>query len=72
MLNLLQNVGGARHPGPRHGDRRDRPRHRPVADRRLAVPSGLLLQLVQDGHSFTYALLLSALLTLAFRLITAG
>jgi ribose transport system permease protein len=35
----------------------------------LAVPSGLLLQLVQDGHSFWNALLLSALLTLAFGLI---
>src|SRR6185503_17744851 len=35
----------------------------------LAVPSGLVLQLVQDGHSFWYSLLLSALLTLAFGLI---
>jgi ribose transport system permease protein len=35
----------------------------------LAVPSGLVLQLVQDGHSFWYAVLLSALLTLAFGLI---
>jgi ribose transport system permease protein len=35
----------------------------------LAVPSGLLLQLVQDGNSFWSALLLSALLTLAFGLI---
>ena len=35
----------------------------------LAVPSGLVLQLVQDGDTFWYALLLSALLTLAFGLI---
>jgi ribose transport system permease protein len=35
----------------------------------LAVPSGLVLQLVQDGHTFWYALLMSALLTLAFGLI---
>ena len=35
----------------------------------LAVPSGLVLQLVQDGNTFWYALLLSALLTLAFGLI---
>src|SRR5215470_8432027 len=35
----------------------------------LAVPSGLVLQLVQDGHSFWYSLLLSALLTLAFGLV---
>ena len=35
----------------------------------LAVPSGLVLQLVQDGDPFWYALLLSALLTLAFGLI---
>lgn len=35
----------------------------------LAVPSGLLLQLVQDGNSFWYSLLMAALLTLAFGLI---
>jgi ribose transport system permease protein len=35
----------------------------------LAVPSGLVLQLVQDGHSFSYSLLVSALLALAFGLI---
>jgi ribose transport system permease protein len=35
----------------------------------LAVPSGLVLQLVQDGNSFWYSLLLSALLTLAFGLV---
>jgi ribose transport system permease protein len=35
----------------------------------LAVPSGLVLQLVQDGDTFWYALLLSALLTLAFGLV---
>jgi ribose transport system permease protein len=35
----------------------------------LAVPSGLVLQLVQDGHSFWYSLLLSALLTFAFGLV---
>ncbi len=34
----------------------------------LAVPSGLVLQLVQDGDSFWHSLLLSALLTLAFGL----
>ncbi|SKA32257.1 ribose transport system permease protein [Enhydrobacter aerosaccus] len=34
----------------------------------LAVPSGLLLQLVQDGDSFSHALLMAALLTLAFGL----
>jgi ribose transport system permease protein len=32
----------------------------------LAVPPGVVLQLVQDGHSLSYALLLAALLTLAF------
>lgn len=35
----------------------------------LAVPSGLVLQLVQDGDTFWYALLQSALLALAFGLI---
>ncbi len=35
----------------------------------LAVPPGVVLQLVQDGHSLSYALLLAALLTLAFGLI---
>jgi ribose transport system permease protein len=35
----------------------------------LAVPPGVVLQLVQDGHSLPYALLLAALLTLAFGLI---
>jgi ribose transport system permease protein len=35
----------------------------------LAVPPGLVLQLVQNGDSFSYALLMAALLTLAFGLI---
>jgi ribose transport system permease protein len=35
----------------------------------LAVPPGVVLQLVQDGHSLSYALLLATLLTLAFGLI---
>lgn len=35
----------------------------------LAVPPGVVLQLVQDGHSLPYALLMAALLTLAFGLI---
>ncbi|GEP60028.1 ABC transporter permease [Reyranella soli] len=35
----------------------------------LAVPPGVVLQLVQDGHSLSYALLLAALLTLAFGLV---
>ena len=35
----------------------------------LAVPPGVVLQLVQDGHSLSYALLLAVLLTLAFGLI---
>ena len=35
----------------------------------LAVPPGLVLQLVQNGHSLSYALAAAALLTLAFGLI---
>ncbi len=35
----------------------------------LAVPPGVVLQLVQDGHSLSYALLMATLLTLAFGLI---
>jgi ribose transport system permease protein len=35
----------------------------------LAVPPGVVLQLVQDGHSLSYALLLAVLLTFAFGLI---
>ena len=35
----------------------------------LAVPPGVVLQLVQNGHSLSYALLLATLLTLAFGLI---
>jgi len=35
----------------------------------LAVPPGVVLQLVQDGHSLSYALLMAAFLTLAFGLI---
>src|SRR5258708_24763037 len=35
----------------------------------LAVPPGLVLQLVQNGHSLPYALGVAALLTLAFGLI---
>ncbi|HEY6983266.1 ABC transporter permease [Reyranella sp.] len=35
----------------------------------LAVPPGVVLQLVQDGDSFSYALLMATLLTLAFGLI---
>jgi len=35
----------------------------------LAVPPGLVLQLVQDGHSLSYALAVATALTLAFSLI---
>ncbi len=48
---------GARHPRPCHGDRRDRARHRPLADRSARGAAGLVLQMVQNGHSLPASLL---------------
>jgi predicted ABC-type sugar transport system permease subunit len=61
---------GARHSRPRHGDRRPLGRGIDISlIAALAVPPGLVLQMVQDGHSLPGSIVVALLLSIAFGLV---